>query len=254
VYRSIRWLAPSFLALHLLLKTFISGRSLLLDLILYNAIWILAIAAITQSPLSNDPIAIATISLAIALWGVGSILNSYASFYSLPESAQLIAQLSYTFFYPLALVAIPRSLTRGRKLNPIELLDSTIFGLGISSMATALFLSRVFPQSLINLQDQFFSLLFPICDLLLLVMASVALVTHRLQLRALVLFCGVALFSASDLLYLWLALDGTYRFGQLSDDGWLIGIVLISLSFWLTPSSTENDVTIHPVFIALSIL
>ena len=253
MYRSIRWLAHSFLALHLLLKTFISGRSLLLDLILYNAIWILAIAAITQSPLSNDPIAIATISLAIALWGVGSILNSYASFYSLPESAQLIAQLSYTFFYPLALVAIPRSLTRGRKLNPIELLDSTIFGLGISSMATALFLSRVFPQSLINLQDQFFSLLFPICDLLLLVMASVALVTHRLQLRALVLFCGVALFSASDLLYLWLALDGTYRFGQLSDDGWLIGIVLISLSFWLTPSSTENDVTIHPVFIALSI-
>jgi diguanylate cyclase (GGDEF)-like protein len=132
-------------------------------------------------------------------------------------------------------------------------LDSAIFGLGISSIATALFLSRVFPQSLINLQDQFFSLLYPVCDLLLLIIASVALVTHRLQARAALLFLGIAIFSASDLLFLWLVVSDNYRFGQLTDDGWLIGIVLIASSLWLQQSKSGHDVTIHPVFIALSI-
>jgi hypothetical protein len=253
MYRLLRW-APLYLLLaHIAIKSIFTERSILLDLILYNAIWICAVVAIAQSPLTNDPVALATASLAIAFWGVGSILNSYSDFYPLPPSSQLLAQLSYTFFYPLALIAIPRSLSRGRKLNPLELLDSAIFGLGISSIATALFINRVFPQSLINLQDQFFSLLFPICDLLLLIIASVALVTHRLHRRAALLFLGIALFSMSDLLYLWLAVNGSYQFGQLTDDGWLIGIVLIASSFWLPQGKSDHDVGIHPAFLALSI-
>jgi diguanylate cyclase (GGDEF)-like protein len=187
------------------------------------------------------------------LWGCGSVLNSYGDFFSLPESSQFISQLSYTFFYPLAFIAIPRLLHRGRRLNPIELLDSAIFGLGISSIITAIFLARVFPQNLSDVQTQFFSLLFPICDLLLLVIASVALITHRVQTRALTLFLGVALFSSSDLLYLGLAINGSYRFGQLTDDGWLIGIVLIAHSLWFRQKKTDRSVVIHPVFIALSV-
>ena len=253
MYRIIRW-APHFLLIaHIALKSLHPDRSIALDLVLYNAIWISAILAIAQSPLSNDPVAQAASSLAIAFWGFGSILNSYSDFYSLPDGSQLLAQLSYTLFYPLALVAIPRSLSRGRKLNPLELLDAAIFGLGISSIATALFLTRVFPQSLINLQDQFFSLLFPICDLVLLIIASIALVTHRLQVRASILFLGITLFTISDLLYLWLAVNGSYRFGQLTDDGWLIGIVFIATSFWLHQSKSDFDVGIHPAFLALSI-
>ncbi len=253
MYRILRWAPLWLLISHIALKAVFTDRSVLLDLFLYNAIWICAIAAITQSPLSNDPIALAAASLAIGFWGFGTLLNSYNIFYPLPESAGLLAQLSYTLFYPLALIAIPRSLMRGRKLNPIELLDAAIFGLGVSSIATALFLTRVFPQSLINVQDQFFSLLFPICDLLLLIIASIALVTHRLQIRATLLFFGIATFSASDLLYLWLTVNGTYTFGQLTDDGWLIGIVLIASSFWLPQSKSEYDVGIHPAFLALSI-
>ena len=253
MYRVIRWAPLWLLISHLALKSIFTGRSILLDLVLYNAIWIFAIAATAQSPLTNDPVSLAAASLAITFWGFGSLLNSYGDFYSLPDGSQLLAQLSYTFFYPFALIALPRSLVRGRKLSPLELLDAAIFGLGISSIATALFLTRVFPQSLINLQDQFFSLLFPICDLLLLIIASIALVTHRLQIRALLLFFGIALFSMSDLLYLWLAINGSYRFGQLTDDGWLIGIVLIAASFWLPQSKSEFDIGIHPAFLALSI-
>jgi diguanylate cyclase (GGDEF)-like protein len=253
VYRAIRLLPVALLLLHLFLKLFIQSNSLALDLFLYNAIWVFAIAAITQAPLSNDPVAVATTSLAIGFWGVGSLLNSYADFYTLSNTSQFLAQLSYVFFYPLLLVAIPRTLSRGRHLNPIEVLDSAIFGLGISAIATAAFLSKVFPESIFDVQDQFFSLLFPVSDLLLLTLAAIAVITHRLQKRALLLFLGILIFSASDLFYLWLSVNNSYTFGQITDDGWLIGIVIIANSFWHAQSSTTSEITIHPVFIALSI-
>ena len=243
----------ALLLLHLLLKLFIHSNSLALDLFLYNAIWLFAIAAITQAPLSNDPVAVATASLAIGFWGVGSLLNSYGDFYTLSNTSQFLAQLSYVFFYPLLLVAIPRALSRGRRLNPIEVLDSAIFGLGISAIATAAFLSKVFPESIFDVQDQFFSLLFPVSDLLLLTLAAIAVITHRLQKRALLLFLGILIFSASDLFYLWLSVNNSYTFGQITDDGWLIGIVVIANSFWHAQSSSTSEITIHPVFTALSI-
>ena len=253
MYRAIRLLPVALLLLHLSLKLFIQSNSLALDLFLYNAIWLFAIAAITQAPLSNDPVAVATTSLAIGFWGVGSLLNSYADFYALSNTSQFLAQLSYVLFYPLLLVAIPRTLSRGRHLNPIEVLDSAIFGLGISAIATAAFLSKVFPESIFDVQDQFFSLLFPVSDLLLLTLAAIAVITHRLQKRALLLFLGILIFSASDLFYLWLSVNNSYTFGQITDDGWLIGIVIIANSFWHAQSSTTSEITIHPVFIALSI-
>ena len=253
MHRALKWLPVALLTLHIAAKIYLSEQSLLIDLLAYNLIWIAAVFAITQAPLMNDPIALACTCVAISFWGIGSSLNSYSNFYSVSENSDLLAQICYMLFYPFALIALPRVVTRGRKLNPIELLDAAIFGLGISSIATALFISRVFPDSLINLQDQFFSLLFPIGDLLLLTLSAVAAITHRLHPRALFLFLGFALFSLSDLLFLWLAINESYQFGQLTDDGWLIGIVLIASSFWLPQSKSEFDVGIHPAFLALSI-
>jgi predicted signal transduction protein with EAL and GGDEF domain len=253
MHRVVKWLPAALLTLHIAAKIYISEQSLLVDLLAYNLIWIAAVIAITQAPLMNDPIALACTCVAISFWGIGSSLNSYSNFYSVNESSDLLAQICYTLFYPFALIALPRVVTRGRKLNPIELLDAAIFGLGISSIATALFISRVFPDSLINLQDQFFSLLFPIGDLLLLTLAAVAAITHRLHPRALFLFLGFALFSLSDLLFLWLAINESYQFGQLTDDGWLLGIVLIALSFWSIPTRDGREITIHPIFIAISV-
>ena len=253
MHRAVKWLPAALLAFHVAAKIYAPGQSLLLDLLAYNAIWIAAVIAITQAPLMNDPIALACTCLAISFWGIGSSLNSYSNFYSVGQSSDLLAQICYTLFYPFALIALPRVVMRGRKLNPIELLDAAIFGLGISSIATALFISRVFPDSLINLQDQFFSLLFPIGDLLLLTLSAVAAITHRLHPRALFLFLGFTLFSLSDLVFLWLAINERYQFGQLTDDGWLLGIVLIALSFWSIPARDGREVTIHPIFIAISV-
>ena len=253
MYLLLKWSAPILLLVHVIAKVSAPTQSLALDLILYNAIWLTAVIAINQSPLLNDPIAIATICLALTFWGLGSFLNSYSEFFVISEQIQLFANISYALFYPCALIALPRAIKRGRRFNPIELLDAAIFGLGISSIAAAIFVSHVFPESVSSFQDQFFSLLFPIGDLLMLALAAVAAFTYRLQTRALLLFIGVAVFSLSDLFFLWLAINDQYSFGQITDDGWLIGITLISLSFWAQPDRDSYEIRIHPIFITSAI-
>ena len=253
MYRALKWLPAAVLAIHLSAKIYWPEQSFLLDVAIYNLIWILAVGAIAQGPLVNDPIALACASLAISFWGIGSVLNSYGNFYSVSDRTELLAQICYTLFYPFILLALPRIVKRGRKLNPIELLDASIFGLGISSIATALVFSWVFPNSIASATDQFFSLLFPIGDLLLLTISAVALITHRLHVRALHLFLGLSVFSFSDLFFLWLAIRDQYQFGQLTDDGWLLGIILIQLAFWSPPTRDGREITIHPVFITISV-
>jgi diguanylate cyclase (GGDEF)-like protein len=87
----------------------------------------------------------------------------------------------------------------------------------------------------------------------MLALAAVAALTYRLQTRALLLFIGVAIFSLSDLFFLWLAINDQYSFGQITDDGWLIGITLISLSFWAQPDRDSYEIRIHPIFITSAI-
>jgi diguanylate cyclase (GGDEF)-like protein len=53
--------------------------------------------------------------------------------------------------------------------------------------------------------------------------------------------------------YLWLVVNNKYIFGQIFDDGWLLGIVIIAMTFSSLQNKNETEVTIHPVFIALSI-
>jgi len=253
MYRALKWLPGALLVLHICTKIYSTEQSLLFDVVLYNLVWVVAIIAIAQAPLANDPIALACASLAISFWGLGSVLNSYGNFYIVSAQTELLAQICYTLFYPFILLALPRIVKRGRKLNPIELLDASIFGLGISSISTALVITWVFPHSIASISEQFFALLFPIGDLLLLTISAVALITHRLQTRVLHLFLGLSLFSASDLFFLWLAISGDYQFGQLTDDGWLIGIVLIQLCFWSQTTQLHRDIAIHPVFITISV-
>jgi diguanylate cyclase (GGDEF)-like protein len=72
-------------------------------------------------------------------------------------------------------------------------------------------------------------------------------------MRAALLFLGIATFSATDLFFLWLAVNNRYLFGQLTDDGWLLGIALLAAAFWHPQIKSQIDITIHPVFTALSI-
>ncbi len=252
-YKALRWAPLALLTLHGTLSFFTNQPSVALDLILYNAIVMVAVLTLFQAPLHNDPIAIACIALACALWGLGSITSSYGQFYPLSPSSTLVANICYTLFYPFALVAIPRAMGHKRKISAIEFLDSAIFGLGLSAIVTALLISKVLPQIPGTQSEAFFSLLFPICDLVLVIVVFLSLARHKMSLRVLLLCAGVLIFACTDFLFLWFYVNNKYQFGQPSDDGWLLGIVLIVLALWQGPSQREKDLTLHPALIALSV-
>jgi diguanylate cyclase (GGDEF)-like protein len=230
-----------------------SESSLARDLILYNAIWIASLFAIISVPLTNDPVAIATLGLAITAWGIGSALMSYGEFHTIPDNTALLSQFLYFTFYPLVLIAIPRLCSKSSRLTSLELLDSAIFGLGFTSMLSALFLTRLFPNSLQSSADDFFAVLYPVADLALLVTTGIFLISRRIRAREISIVLGIAIFATADFYFLWLRIENRYSFGALVDDIWLLAIVVLASTPWLKLSSEKQSSGIHPALIALSI-
>jgi diguanylate cyclase len=178
------------------------------------------------------------------------VLSSFSQFYTLPSSAEYLANISYILFYPFALFAMPRILNRRKTLSIIEMLDAAIFGLGLSSIATALIFSQVIS---IGSGQSFFEIFYPICDLVLLITLAIASITQVINRRFLLLALGLFVYLLFDYLYLWSSFQGSYQFGTIFDNGWLLGIILISQSLWLSPVASRELLPIHPAFIALSI-
>jgi diguanylate cyclase (GGDEF)-like protein len=64
---------------------------------------------------------------------------------------------------------------------------------------------------------------------------------------------GFLIYLAFDYLYLWKSFQNQYIFGTIFDNGWILGLILISLSLWYPPTTSQQVFSIHPAFIALSI-
>ncbi|MSO28905.1 MAG: GGDEF domain-containing protein [Candidatus Planktophila sp.] len=246
----VKWLSPTLLIFNMLTKLFESKPTIGTDLILYNLVILLAIISLFQAPLQNDPLAVVFLSLAIASWGIGSVTSSISQFFDIAGPAQLVSNIAYSLFYPFAFIAIPRAIAKGKKLRIIELLDATIFGLGLCSIIAALVLAMLLQDSGIG---TFFSVLYTICDIALVVIVLASAVISELTLRLILLIIGVLTFAITDFHFLLSEINGNYQFGQISDLGWAIGIVFMAISFWYLPSSNQRDAKIHPALIAVSI-
>jgi diguanylate cyclase (GGDEF)-like protein len=183
-------------------------------------------------------------------WIFGATLSSYSQFFTSPVAIDYLINIAYTLFYPFAFIAIPRIISKRKKITLVEILDASIFGLGLSSIATALILSKVIS---INSGQGFFEIFYPICDLAIIITLAITSITQRVNLRFLLLALGFTIYLTFDYLYLWQSIQNQYIFGTVFDNGWVLGIVLISLSLWLPPANSHQDFSIHPAFIALSI-
>jgi len=249
-HRITKWLPLTLLAALILARAFISGPSIAIDLFFYNAIVLAVIISLFQAPLHNDPLAIAFFILATAAWGIGSTTSSLSQFFSFTANEKLVSNLAYSAFYPLAFIAIPRALGRGKRLQAIELLDSAIFGLGFTSIIAALSLKELVGESDLG---YFFSLLYAICDIALIVIVLAGAALTNFSVRLLLIAIGIFAFTLTDFFFLWSQIQGTYQFGQFSDIGWLIGFVVLALAFWYQPEKNSSQGKIHPVLIAISI-
>ena len=190
----------------------------------------------------------------MGFWLVGSLLSSIASFVTIDAPIAIFSNLLYLLFYPCIIMGVTHILAPRRKFALLEIFDASIFGLGLSTMGTTLILGPLLPHFAQSNADAFFSVIYPICDLILISVTLTTIASQGFSRRGLIFTTGILIFSFNDFLFLWQQLQGTYSFGSLIDDGWLLGLLIMAESCWHENLDSPNKSTINPIFIALSVL
>ena len=251
--RILRSTGPALLGLHLLLTFFPSYKGAWSELYLYNLVPLCAIAMVIAAPRVNDRFAQPLIATAFALWMLGSLISSISSYFPIDAPTEVLSNLAYLLFYPFAILGVPRLISPKRKFALLEIFDATIFGLGLTTLGTILLVKPVLPRFNGDFAHTFFAIVYPIADLILISLTLAAVATQGYSRRGVVLACGVMVFSITDFLYLGTHLEGAYTFGSLIDNGWLLGLLIISMSFWQEGFDSLEEHAINPIFIALSV-
>ena len=232
--------AIGLLILHLILRISFTKPNIFIDLILFNIVGILASVIALTAPIVTDRKAALSIGYAQLIWSFGSIFSTWNSFFEV-QLPSAISDICYSLFYPLIFFGVVRAFTLRVKTGALELLDTVIIAIGLTSVLSAFFLKPAmltFEGSSITV---FISILYPVGDIVILAMAVVYLILNPVSKRSLLLCFGLFSFSVSDLLFLWLSINSRYQFGSITDDGWILGLLLISLSLSYPGGIAKNS-------------
>ena len=223
---------------HLIIRVAFQLPSIVPDLIIFNLIALLAAYVAWKSPRLNDRLARIAITFAIFLWALGSTFSTANSFYDFQISDKSI-DVTYIAFYPLMIIGIIRALAVTKKVTALELLDTAIIALGTSSVISSLLLRPAQLRFDGESYEVFLSILYPVGDLVLVATCLSLIILQHRSLRGLSLFLGVLIFALTDLFFLLLSATTGYEFAALTDDGWLLGLVLIANALYLHGGETE---------------
>jgi len=252
-----RWLVqlvgPILLGIHLILNLFPQAKGLWSELYLYNFIPLCAIAIVVFAPRINDRFGHSFIAAAIILWLIGSLVSSFSTYYIIAIPTQLFANIAYLLFYPVIIIGLPKIISQNHTFSRLEIFDALIIALGLVTLGTTLALKRVLPHNGAGLGKNFFSITFPVADLILLSLIFTLVLVRGISRRGSMFILGAVIFSVSDYLFLGMNVNGTYSFGSLVDDGWLVGLLLISMSLWQRNSGFVENRNANPVLITLSV-
>jgi len=115
-------------------------------------------------------------------------------------------------------------------------LDSVIIAVGFTSVLAAFMLKPAMISFEGSAFSVFISILYPVGDIVLLAMVLVYVLLTPISIRSLLLAGGLLSFALSDLFFIWSSLNSTYKFGSITDDGWILGLLLLSVSLsYLSP-------------------
>jgi diguanylate cyclase (GGDEF)-like protein len=139
-----------------------------------------------------------------------------------------------------------------------EILESAIIGFGITTFGAAVLLPQVLPTLDQPLAQLFYPLAYPLADLFLAAIVLSLFSIRSFSSGSLILVTGITTFVLTDFLYLSIDASTTYSIGGIVDDGWLLGILLISESFWRMEVIQERAHSTvvesrNPIFITLSV-
>ena len=223
---------------HLIIRVAFQLPSIVPDLVIFNLIAFLAAYVAWKSPRLNDRLSRLAITFAIFLWALGSTFSTSNSFYDFQISEKLV-DVTYIAFYPLMILGIIRALAVTKKVTALELLDTAIIALGTSSVISSLLLRPAQMRSDGQSYEVFLSILYPVGDLVLVATCLSLIILQHRSMRGLSLFLGILIFALTDLFFLLLSATTGYEFAALTDDGWLLGLVLIANALYLHGGETE---------------
>jgi len=223
------------------------------DLFLFNVIPIACILSILIAPRINNKWAKPLTALAIGSWSLGSIMATASSYIEISAFLANISDVLYLFFYPLALLGMQLLISIQQRLTILELVDASIFGLGLSTLGAAFALQPLLPHFEGDLDQSFLAIFYPVADLVLLCFIIATVVMQGFSGRGLLLAIGICIYAATDFIFLWQNLNMNYVFGSLVDYGWLLAFIVISESVWHsgTDNSAKNGVS--PILITISV-
>ena len=248
----IRWAIPALLVLYFGLRITFPNLYLINEVFLYNLIPLFAIITIYSAPRFNDPLARTTLSFAIFLWWIGSLLSSLNEYLLQISRFEGYIDASYLLFYPLLLLALYRN--NGARPGGIMTLDNVAISL-ITSFVLIIFLTDITDVEgfAFAYQDFVFSL-YLFFDATLLVWAARIVMLKRLNTRNFLMSTGLLFFLAADLAFIWNSSLNVYNIGELLDVGWITGIAFISSSMWSDDETSDHVQTNHPFTIITSLL
>ena len=254
--RIVRLIGPALLVLHLILRAL--QQSLWTEVLLYNLVGLLAIISITLSPKADFLISKIAIGFGILTWLLGSIIASFANYNIASTLLSSFGELMYLVFYPFIVIGSVRMIRGHTAYKVSEVLDSVIISFGITTFGAAFVLPSVLPNMNQNLAEIFYPLAYSIADLLLIATVVSLLLIRRFSIRSVVLVVGISLFVVTDFFYLSLDNDALYSLGTWIDDGWLLGVLVISESFWHVDSKQKSSEPLiaesrTPIFITAAV-
>ena len=241
------------MGIHLILNLLPHTKGLWSELYLYNFIPLCAIAIVVFAPRINDRFGHSFIATAIILWLIGSLISSFSTYYLIAIPTQLFSNIAYLLFYPVIIIGLPKIISQNHTFSRLEIFDALIIALGFVTLGTTLALKRVLPHNGAGLGQNFFSITFPVADLILLSLIFTLVLVRGISRRGSMFILGAVIFSVSDYLFLGMNINGTYTFGSLVDDGWLVGLLLISMSLWQRNSGFVENRNANPILITLSV-
>jgi diguanylate cyclase (GGDEF)-like protein len=249
--RILRFLAPVLFGMALLLHQ--SFQGFWSDLFLFNVIPITCILSILIAPRINNKWAKPMTALAIGSWSLGSIMATASSYIEIPAFLANISDVPYLLFYPLALLGMQLLISIQQRLTILELVDASIFGLGLSTLGAALALQPLLPHFEGDLEQSFLAIFYPVADLVLLCFIIATVVMQGFSRRGLLLAIGVCIYAATDFIFLWQNLNMNYVFGSLVDYGWLLAFIVISESAWHSGTDNSAKNGVNPILITISV-
>jgi diguanylate cyclase (GGDEF)-like protein len=230
-----------------------SSQGIWANLFLFNVIPIACMLSILIAPRINNQWAKPLTALAIGSWSLGSILATASSCIQISAFLTSISDVLYLLFYPLALLGMQLLISIQQRLSILELVDASIFGLGLSTLGAAFALHPLLPHFEGDLNQSFLAIFYPVADLVLICFIIATVVMQGFSVRGLLLSIGGCIYAITDFIFLWQDLNLNYVFGSLVDYGWLLAFLVISESTW--HSGTDNSVKngVSPILITISV-